>query len=76
MTHSATIAGDGREARRVNARMVSLIALGVLLLVGLEIGYSIALAPYEIRAAPAARGQAAPHSFFRGPISAALLGRS
>jgi hypothetical protein len=62
--------------RHSNFRMVSLLAIGALLLMGLEVGYSIALAPYEIRTAPNARGPAATHSFFRGPISAALLGRS
>jgi hypothetical protein len=56
-------------------RMALIVAAGVLVMLGLEVGYSLALAPYEIRSAPG-RAQAKGPSFFKGPITSTLFGRS
>jgi hypothetical protein len=55
--------------------MAMLVAAGVMLLFGLEVGYSLAIAPYEIRTVPV-RGAAPERTFFKGPISAAIFHRS
>jgi hypothetical protein len=50
-------------------RCVALIVIGVVLLLGMEVGFSLAIDRYEIRRAPG-RGPAT--RFFKGPITILL----